>query len=282
MQHENRFNRIIDLLKNKQTVFGTFASTSNVDETLACQDLGYDFIIYEMEHSGFNYSNLRTAIQFLAKPPGVQNSPGASTVPIARIPAKSSEPNQWIIKQTLDHGSYGIVLPHLESVARAKDAVAACRYANPSAPGGQRGWGPFVASKYWGLSLEEYTSKADLWPLNPEGELFLMPIVESLEGVRNLADILAQVKGIGAILFGPGDLSVELGFPGQMDHPEIEGYVTKVKQICADANVPCGIIVSADNVEKRIEQGFEIIVSIPALADPALAKGKAMLSARNR
>ena len=64
--------------------------------------------------------------------------------------------------------------------------------------------------------VEEYTGVADVWPLNPDGELFLMPLVESLEGVRNLAEILANVKGISAIQFGAGDLSAELGYPGQM------------------------------------------------------------------
>jgi len=276
MQHTRKLNRIIELLKTGQTVFGTFASTGNVDETVACQALGYDFIIYEMEHSGFDFPNLRTAMQFLARP---QTTPTPVTVPIVRIPAKASEPNQWIIKQALDHGNYGLVLPHLSTVAQAKAAVSACRYANPNAPTGQRGWGPFAASKYWGISLEEYTRVADVWPLNPEGELFLMPLVESLEGVRNLAEILAKVKGISAIQFGAGDLSAELGHPGQMTHPKVEECLVAVKQICADAGTPCAVIATESDIAKRLDQGFEIIITLPALTDPALVKGRSIANA---
>lgn len=274
MQHKNKLNRIIELLETGQTVFGTFASTGNVDDTVSCQALGYDFIIYEMEHSGFDFPNLRTAMQFLARPQTTQSSLTPATVPIVRIPAKASEPNQWIIKQALDHGNYGLVLPHLSTVAQAKSAVAACRYANPNAPAGQRGWGPFAASRYWGISLEEYTRVADVWPLNPDGELFLMPLVESLEGVRNLAEILANVKGISAIQFGAGDLSAELGYPGQMAHPKVEECLVQVKQVCADAGIPCAVIATENDVAKRLDQGFEIIISLPTLTDPALIKGR--------
>jgi 4-hydroxy-2-oxoheptanedioate aldolase len=47
-----------------------------------------------------------------------------------------------------------------------------------------------------------------VWPLDPDGDLLLMGIVEEAEGVRNIRDILKQVKGIGAIWAGPGDLSI--------------------------------------------------------------------------
>jgi 4-hydroxy-2-oxoheptanedioate aldolase len=105
------------------------------------------------------------------------------------------------------------VLPHLNTVEDAQAAVIAARY--PQVPGvadcepqGQRGWWPRLAPRYWGLTPQDYYDKADVWPLDPDGELLLMGIVEEAEGVRNLRDILKQVKGIGAIWAGPGDLSL--------------------------------------------------------------------------
>lgn len=278
--NQPHINRIIDLLQKGDTVFGTFASTSNVEESIACADLGYDFVIYEMEHSGFDYANLRTAMQFLS---GRRQSGGVqpAVVPIVRVPTKASEPNQWVIKQALDHGNYGLVLPHLSTVQQARAALAACRYARPGSPEGQRGWGPFTASRYWGMSIEEYTEAADVWPLNPHGELFFMPLVESLEGVRNLPEILREVPGISAILFGAGDLSAELGVAGQMRHPKVEEALTQVKQACQRHGVACALIASAADVELRMEQGFQIIITLPAFVDPALQLGRS-LQARRR
>ena len=93
-------------------------------------------------------------------------------VPLVRIPPNSRERNQWIIKQVLDTGVYGLVLPHLNTVEEAQAAVVVARY--PQVPGvadfepvGQRGWWQRIAPRYWGLSAQEYYDAADLWPLDP-------------------------------------------------------------------------------------------------------------------
>ena len=40
------------------------------------------------------------------------------------------------------------------------------------------------------MNADEYMRRADLWPLNPDGELFAYIMIESPEGVRNINDIL--------------------------------------------------------------------------------------------
>ena len=72
---------------------------------------------------------------------------------------------------------------------------------------------------YWGLAPQDYCEAADVWPLDPDGELLLMGIVENVRGITALPDILRQVKGIGAIWAGPGDLSVSMGMRGNSSHP---------------------------------------------------------------
>jgi 4-hydroxy-2-oxoheptanedioate aldolase len=43
--------------------------------------------------------------------------------------------NQWIAKQVLDIGVFGIIFPHVGSVEEARNAVSACRYPRlPKAP----------------------------------------------------------------------------------------------------------------------------------------------------
>ena len=67
------------------------------------------------------------------------------------------------------------------------------------APEGERGWATAIAPAYWGLSAAEYCDAADVWPLDPDGNLLLMGIVENVRGISVLPDLLRQVKGIGAM-----------------------------------------------------------------------------------
>jgi 4-hydroxy-2-oxoheptanedioate aldolase len=119
--------------------------------------------------------------------------------------------NQWVAKQALDTGVYGLIFPHVSPVEEAANAVASCRYPRPNSrdyyhPSGLRSDGPKWAAPYWGMTELEYYEKADVWPLNPNGELFVAIMCEELRAVENLPNILKQVPGIGAVLIGEGDL----------------------------------------------------------------------------
>ena len=97
---------------------------------------------------------------------------------MVRIPPNGGENNQWLAKQALDLGVYGVLWPHISTVDQARNAVAACRYPRlPTAPlyepAGIRGDGPTTAVRYWGLTQQEYYAKADVWPLAPHGEILV-------------------------------------------------------------------------------------------------------------
>jgi 4-hydroxy-2-oxoheptanedioate aldolase len=277
-----RLNKVIELLEAGQVVFGGgMVWTGNVDEAMAYADLGYDFIIFEMEHEGFDLPGLRRSLQFLLNRKQIvaQAALQPDVVPFVRVPPNARERNQWVIKQALDTGVYGLIVPHMDTVEQAKAAVIASRY--PQAEGvadfepvGERGWWYRLAPRYWGLGVQEYYDVADLWPLDPHGELFLMPIIEGVQGVRNLPAILREVKGISAIWAGPGDLSIELGTRGNMADPRVEEGLQQVLKTCQEFNVPCAAVASPRDVEKRIEQGFRIIISGPSRTDQVLTTGK--------
>jgi len=184
-----------------------------------------------------------------------------------------------VIKQALDTGVYGLVLPHLSTVEDAQAAVVAARY--PQVPGvqdfepaGERGWGNRSASRYWGLTPQEYYDAADLWPLDPEGNILLMGIVEEAEGVQNIRDILRQVRGIGAIWAGPGDMSVSMGLRGQASHPAVQENLLRVLAACKEFGVPCATGATATDVAMRLEQGFSIIMTAPMRSTPGLVEGR--------
>jgi 4-hydroxy-2-oxoheptanedioate aldolase len=81
------------------------------------------------------------------------------------------------------------------SVEGAQAAVREARY--PQVPGapdfepeGERGWASSLAPSYWGLAPQDYCEAADVWPLDPDGELLLRGIVENVRGMNALPDIL--------------------------------------------------------------------------------------------
>ena len=279
-----RLNKVIELLEQGKTVFcGGMVHNGNFDEVIEMADSDYDFCMIETEHEGFNFTDLRNTVQHFLNRKSIleKGNLQPNVAPFVRIPPNARETvgNQWIIKQTLDAGVLGLVLPHLNTGEEAKAAVVASRY--PQVPGvadfepeGQRGWSNRLALRFWGLNAQEYYDIADLWPLDPQGELLIMAIVEEAEGVKNIRDILRQGKGIGAIWAGPGDLSVSMGKRGISNDPEVEEALLRVLAACKEFNVPCAAGATAEDVEKRIEQGFRIIIAPPRKVTDALEVGK--------
>ena len=127
-----------------------------------------------------------------------------------------------------------------------------------------RGDGPATASRYWGLSMPEYYEKADVWPLAPQGEILVGLMCESTQAIENLDDILANVPGIGFILIGEGDLSQELGFARQYEHPEVLDAMRKIVETCAKHNVIVGNPhVTAKNHRRLLSEGYRFLMSAP-------------------
>jgi 4-hydroxy-2-oxoheptanedioate aldolase len=208
-----------------------------------------------------------------------------SVTPLVRIPANGAEMNQWQAKQALDMGVYGVVWPHVSTVEQARNAVAACRYARPPTaeffePRGIRGDGPVGAARYWGLTQQEYYRKADVWPLNPVGEILVILMIESTEAIENLTDILG-VPGVGAIMIGEGDLSQQLGHPRQYDHPVVAAHKARVLAAAKAAGIPVAHPhVTAGNVEQTIAEGYGILFTTPLRSFAGLEKGRAAVASR--
>ena len=282
MAGDIRYNKVIDLLEQGKPVFCSgLVWNGNLDDLIYVADADYDMVIMEMEHEGFSFNNLRTSLQFILNRKRISGNGTlqADPVPLVRIPPNSRENSQWIIKQALDTGVYGLVLPHLNTVEDAHAAVVAARY--PQVPGvadfepeGQRGWWQRIAPRYWGLTAQEYYDAADLWPLDPDGNMLLMGIVEEPEGVDNLPDILRQEKGIGAIWAGPGDMSVAMGHRGDSAHPDVQANLLRILEACQNAGVPCATGATAEEVPMRLEQGFRIIITSPVKSNPGLTEGR--------
>jgi len=82
------------------------------------------------------------------------------------------------------------------------------------------------------------------------------------------------VPGIGAVLIGEGDLSQELGYPRQYEHPVVVEAMTEIVNTCKANNVAVGHPhVTAGNVEKVLEQGYTFLMTAPVRSTPGLDKG---------
>jgi 4-hydroxy-2-oxoheptanedioate aldolase len=113
-----------------------------------------------------------------------------------------------------------------------------------------------------------------LWPLDPDGNVLLIGIVEDAEGVKNIRDIVRKARGIGAIWAGSGDMSVSMGLRGNASHPAVQENVQRVLAACKEFDVPCATIATAGEVAMRLEQGFRIIMTSPVRSTPGLVEGR--------
>ena len=262
-----RLNGMIRALESGQHCFSLFAPCEP-QVAIELQQAKYDGVVFEGEHQGWDPRGLRDSLQYLLNRAQIlkQGSASPAITPLARIPANGIEKNQFLAKQALDIGCYGVVFPHISSVEEAYNAVSACRYARLKdkplyEPQGIRGDGPMQATRYWGLTQQEYYQVADVWPLAPQGEILVVLQIEDTAGIKNLRDIIKNVPGIGAILIGEGDLSQELGYPRQTEHPVVLEAMAEVVAICKELNMIVGHPhVEINNAERVISEGYRFLM----------------------
>ena len=276
-----RLNGVIRALEQGQTAFVTF-STADPASAQAINAAPYDGVVFEMEHNIYDIKTLKDTLQYMLNRRQILTSGTLSpaVTPIVRIPPNSGESN-WIAKQVLDIGAYGIVWPHIDTIEDAMGAITSMRYPKPEGhplrnPFGLRGDAPFTAATFWGVTPPEYYARADLWPMDPKGEIIAILMIESQRGIKNLPKILKEVPGIGIILTGEGDLCQDMGHPRQYDHPDVVAAMKDILDICKAHKVPNGHPhVDAGNVEKLVADGYGFLMPSPERTFNALAKGRA-------
>ena len=221
----------------------------------------------DMEHSPFSGERVQ---RVLAEMNEERDADGRlSLTPLVRIPQDGDEDFKWAVKQVLDLGGFGIILPHVDTGEEAVRLVRAMRYppargsAQPE-PRGERGWGPGGATRLWGLDSVEYHARADVWPLAPDGELFAVAMIESQEAVDNIRDILAAP--VSAIMVVPGDMAIDLGLgpnPPDRNHPEVDAAFQTVLEAClAQDRVICGCGDGASRLQQRLDEGWRFVLPL--------------------
>jgi 4-hydroxy-2-oxoheptanedioate aldolase len=193
-------------LQAGQTVYGTFNIFS--DATLAefVATFAWDFMVLDGEHGAVapdDIGNLSRACEL------------HGVTPLARCPG--TEPH--LVNRFLDAGAHGVVFLMIEGRAQALEAVRAVKYP----PAGGRGLGIARPSKF----LSSGDSAAFI--KNANRETLIITQVETQRAVDNLEEVLA-IEAIDVVFLGPLDLSTDLGFPGQFDHPNVRRGIEYVAE----------------------------------------------------
>ncbi len=224
-----RLNKAIELWEDDQPVFYATYAPSGVADGYemgkAMARTWCDAINYEMEQASFDIANLRNFMQGLVdggptrsghRMPMVFVSP-----PVTGLSAAYVTANSWVIAQILAAGVQSIDMCHARDPEAIEVVVQAMRYPfdYPGVPRqrleGLRGNGSeSFASHIWGITGNQYLHRADVWPLNPKGELCLGLKIEDKYAQANAAKTLA-IPGVCFAEWGAGDSSISiLGLAG--------------------------------------------------------------------
>lgn len=230
-----RENLLKTAWQNDQATLGLWLSAADPILVEQLGTLGFEYTCLDLQHGLIDYSNVVPALQALQR---------SETIPIARAPW--NEPG--IIGKLLDAGVMGVIIPMVNTVAEAEQAVAACRYA----PQGSRSYGPARAAAALGGSYFEDANQ----------QVACIPMIETTTALENLDDIV-KVEGIDAIYVGPADLGISLGLGPGSDNadPKFQDALSHILSACTSSGIAPGIHTVPNLVQTRLEQGFKMITA---------------------
>ncbi|CUH40830.1 2-keto-3-deoxy-L-rhamnonate aldolase [Jannaschia seosinensis] len=186
---------------------------------------GFDWLLLDGEHGPWDPSDLRRRL--IAAPDA-----------LIRVPANEA----WMIKQALDLGAGGLLVPMVDDAEAARAAIAAARYA----PAGRRGVGAMVArASIYGLDAG-YAARAD--------DLTVWVQAESRSAIENL-DAICAVPGIDCVFLGPADLAADMGTTpaDPAFHAVLEDAIARI----AAAGIAPGIF--AADPERWVAAGARVV-----------------------
>ncbi len=150
-----------------------------------------------------------------------------------------------LITRTLDRGSMGIVVPHVNSRADAERAMMSAKFA----PLGYRGM--FGGRQSFGVP--DYFHRAN-------DQTLVVVLLEEVEALQNLEEIL-RVDYIDVFFVAPSDLSQTMGHIGNPGHPEVQAAIDRAIDQIVSSGRTAGTLVSDDNVAAYAEKGVKFLMT---------------------
>jgi 4-hydroxy-2-oxoheptanedioate aldolase len=236
-----RPNATLARLRQNQPAIGLWLQLGSpvVARMLAAQG-AYQWLLVDLEHTATDLATASQMMSFIA-----DVSAGRVT-PLARVPANTV----FHIKQVLDAGAQGVMIPMVNTAEEARDAVRFSRYP----PQGERGVGGFAPFIGFGTSRGEYTREAN-------DNILVTVQIETQQAIANI-DAIAAVPGLDVVFVGPNDLHISYGLTPRYwsDEPAFRGAIDRVLAACQAHNVPAGILcANAAEAKARIADGFTFV-----------------------
>lgn len=197
---------------------------------------GCDFVFFDMEHSGFSFETLKSAIRYFE----------AAGVPvIVRVPAQEND----MLARACDMGAEGLIAPMVSTVAQAQAMVDSVKYY----PEGKRGVGLGMAHDNYRIApVADALSSAN-------DRTTVICLIETADGAEN-ADGIAALEGVDGLWVGHFDLSVSLGIPGEFGHPKFKAAMDKIIAAARKHNKALGRLVpNTEQGTAFFKQGFDFI-----------------------
>ncbi|EAR3905693.1 4-hydroxy-2-oxoheptanedioate aldolase [Salmonella enterica] len=247
-------NAFKDALKAGRPQIGLWLGLANSYSAELVAGAGFDWLLIDGEHAPNNVQTVLTQLQAIAPYP---------SQPVVR--PSWNDPVQ--IKQLLDVGAQTLLVPMVQNADEARDAVVATRYP----PAGIRGVGSALARASRWNRIPDYLHEAN-------DAMCVLVQIETREAISNLASIL-DVDGIDGVFIGPADLSADMGFAGNPQHPAVQAAIENaIVQIRAAGKAP-GILMANEQLAKRYLELGALFVAV-GVDTTLLARGAEALAAR--
>jgi 4-hydroxy-2-oxoheptanedioate aldolase len=227
-------------LKAGQPVYGVLSTTADPQITELFGLAGFDFYMLDAEHGLMDVSQVVDAIRACER---------VNMTPLVRIGSKDPK----IVLQYLDAGMMGVMMPGLETAAEIRMLIDAVKYP----PIGKRGMGITRASGYIAVGEEA----ADYIEFSNE-QTMIIPQFEDAALLHRFEEMISQ-PGVDAVVIGPRDLSLNMGFPDGPGHPEVQEMIDRVITICKKTGAAAGITAgSRADSARQVARGATMILAI--------------------
>ncbi|WP_213935276.1 4-hydroxy-2-oxoheptanedioate aldolase [Serratia marcescens] len=230
----NHFKRA---LQEKRPQIGLWPGLCSSYSAELLAGAGFDWLLIDGEHAPNNVQTVLGQLQAVAPYP---------SRPVVRPPWNDAV----IIKQLLDVGAQTLLIPMIQNAEQARDAVRATRYP----PHGVRGVGSALARASRWNRVPDYLQQAD-------EQMCVLVQIETREAVKNL-DAILQVEGVDGVFIGPADLSADMGFAGNPQHPEVQRTIDDaIARIRAAGKAP-GILMANKALAQRYLEAGALFVAV--------------------
>lgn len=232
-------NRAKAKLQAGQPIYGVIATSDDPQTAELAGLAGFDYYILDAEHGLLDPAQTVNVVRACER---------AQITPLVRL---GSRDLKWLLPY-LDAGMMGVMLPGLTSAAEVADLVQAVKYP----PLGRRGVGLSRASAYmaYGGQAPAYLEFANTHTL-------VMPQFEDADLLAVLPAMLA-VPGVDALMIGPRDLSLTMGYPDGPHHPAVQAVIDQVIARGQQAGVPVGLTANTRaEAERHLQRGARLILA---------------------